>query len=119
MNEDSVALIIREKCVYRIRILNKGSGTIDKYLFKRYFLLILVMLLYNSIFNEFSQILNQNDTKLIPVYKTWSIPVQALNYLFTDILVAELYRLIFSTLKNLGISKLRKNDFRRSECAKK
>ena len=40
MNEDSVALIMCEKCVYRIRVLEKGSGTIGSYLFKRYFLLI-------------------------------------------------------------------------------
>ena len=39
MNEDSVALIMCEKCVYRIRILNKqGSGTIVRHLFKIYFL---------------------------------------------------------------------------------
>ena len=38
MNEDSVALIMCEKCVYKLRILKKGSGTIGKYLFKRNFL---------------------------------------------------------------------------------
>ena len=39
MNEDSVVIIMCEKCVYRIRILKKVSGTIGRYLFKRHFLL--------------------------------------------------------------------------------
>ena len=39
MNEDSVALIMCEKCVYRIRFSKKkkkGSGTIGKYFFFKY-----------------------------------------------------------------------------------
>ena len=39
MNEDCVALIMCEKCVYRLRFLKqKESGIIGRYLFKRYFL---------------------------------------------------------------------------------
>ena len=41
MNEESVALIMCEECVYILRILKKGSGTIGRYLFKIYFLLVL------------------------------------------------------------------------------
>ena len=64
MNEDIVGLIIGEKCVYRIRILKRGSGIISKYLFKRYFLVMILITSHLSGLNAFPiflALLGQSD----------------------------------------------------------